>query len=89
MTERNKIGYPFCRHEPGEPGSGQDIALRDPSLFDHTKGLGLHGDGASGHGLSPGFVFLTDIDHTGLAESVDVSQSFHFWDVAGVWLRRC
>jgi hypothetical protein len=24
-----------------------------------------------------------------LAESVDVSQSFHFWDVAGVWLRRC
>ena len=88
MTERDEVRYPFGCHEPGEPGSRQDIALRDPPLLDHAKGLALHGDCAPSHGLPPGFVFLTDINHAGVAMSVDVSQPLHFWDVAGVWLRR-
>jgi len=88
MTERNEVRHPFCRHDPGEPGSGQDIALRDPPFLDHAKGHGLHGDCASGHSLPPGFILLADIDHAGMAMSVDVSQPLHFWDVAGVWLRR-
>src|SRR3990170_4167348 len=78
MAKGNKIRDSLRRHDPGESGSRQDIALGERPLLDQTKGLGSHGDHASGNGLPLGLVLVADIDHAGLAAPIDVAEPLHF-----------
>src|SRR3990172_1799201 len=78
MAQGNKIRDTLRRHDPGEPGGCQDVALRERSLLDHAESLALHGDHASRNGLPLGLVLVADIHHASLAVPIDVAEPLHF-----------
>jgi hypothetical protein len=74
MTQGNQVAGPFRRHDRSDAGNAQHVAFFRGAGDDQLQGLGLHADGAGGHGNAVGVVLGGDVDHVGLAGGVEVRQ---------------
>src|SRR5262245_1775372 len=74
MAERYQLGRALGRHDAGELGHRQHIALCGLLGGDELEGRGLHGDTGPRHGDALGNILGADIDHASVAAFVEMGE---------------
>ena len=67
MAQRNEFRGFLCRHDAGDPGDSQHVALLVPSLHDQGQRAGLHRDDPFSHGDAVSRVLGGDVHHVRLS----------------------
>ena len=74
VAHRDKVARALGGHDAGHAGTCQDVALLGTVLKHHGLGLGVHEDGALGHGLALGHRLVGHVHHAHVALLVDVGE---------------
>ena len=74
MAERDQVAGALGALNRGDPGNADDIALFCRAGADQGKRFRLHENAAAGTGDAGGFGLVPDIDHVGLAGSVEMGE---------------
>lgn len=77
MAERDQFGGLFRRHDPGNAGNAEHVALFMAAFHDQCECLRLHADPALGDGDPVCGRLVADIDHVSLALAVEMCESGH------------
>ena len=74
VAERDQLGRPLRRHDPGQSRHAEDVALREPPSPDGAKRRGLESEGGAGPGHPGGDGLGGDVDHSRLAFAVEMAE---------------
>jgi hypothetical protein len=77
VAQRDEVAGLLGRHDAGDAGNAQHVALFGGAGFDEGQGGGQHFDAAAGHGHAVGGGLGGHVDHVGLALGVKVGEGVH------------
>ena len=77
MAEWNKVARPLSSHDAGNAGHAEDVSLFHGAGFDGFITVTAHGDTAAGHSRPGRYRLAADVDHDGIALTVDMSKLVH------------
>jgi hypothetical protein len=74
MAKRDEVWRALGRHDPGQAGNGQNIALFRATFGNDIKGFAGHLDVAFGYGQARGAFLVRDIDHMGMPLAIEMAE---------------
>ena len=77
MAKRDQIRRALGRHDPGDAGDAEHVALFVAAAAHLFEGPGQHADPAGGDRDPPGAVLGADIDHVRLAVLIKMGKVSH------------
>ncbi len=83
MAQRDQVARALGRHDGGDAGDAQHVALLGRARFDDGQGGRLHADHAGGQRHAMGLVLAADIDHVRLSALVEMGEAAVGRGVAG------
>jgi len=75
VAERDELRRFLGRHDSGDLGDGENVALGQSLLFEKSQRVRGHPDPRAGPSRAPGGLFSSDVDHARFARGVDVGET--------------
>ncbi|PAV93356.1 hypothetical protein WR25_14250 [Diploscapter pachys] len=77
VAERDEVRGFLRRHDPGDAGNGEHVALLRGAVADRREGVGGDGDAAGGDCATLRHGFIADIDHMRGTVDVEMGEVAH------------